>query len=222
MWQLRLKACSSQRCLLVTSGCLPCCAIQGASPASTKLSLLGPTLMGGQGVGEGSLALPPCSVLVAKAQLRAAVMSPPATGFSCNGNWLFRQECSFSCFCPSRPRPGLPCRGCSPTPPPPPSQVGPWTQDRLCQHSSVLPHCLFRVQMYSRWVSQACLCVEQRSLCWIIVVRLVVTLRSDTKQSSHFAMMLMLPPSMNFFSMNFLITILVFIFSFFLNSFMEI
>lgn len=48
------------------------------------------------------------------------------------------------------------------------------------------------------WISQACSCVEQLSLCWIIHAQLV-NLRVDTKDSSHPTMMLISLSSSVFF-----------------------
>lgn len=98
------------------------------------------------------------------------------TGFSCNERQLLRQECCF------RPSYSLGCRvraaarvihcyvswvhsGCQ-------TVCNPYLSPAFPSHSDMSTS--FRC--FGRWISQTYLCVEQKILCWIIVV-VLVTLR---------------------------------------------
>lgn len=134
-----------------------------------------------------SLALPPFQMVVTSPQLpHCWSLSPPVMRFSRNGSWLLRQEC---CFCPAPPSH---LRLMRPT-----AQLLPQTksagaaEDAGCQTASLSSSQACSDTPTFRGtdarISQTYLYIEQRILCWIIVVQFVVTLRGDTKGSSHSA-----------------------------------
>lgn len=116
--------------------------------------------------------------------------------------------------CPTPP----PCEGCSLTPPQLPRQLGlqqmPRMLDCICSHVSIHLPCLFwHAHLQIARISQTCFYVEQRILCWIIVVRFVVTSGEIQRD------LLTLPWHGYYLILGIFNSYTCFIFSFFLNCF---
>lgn len=181
MWQaVELRACEFLACLLVTSGWQPHCAMelsQRLLAGSASTGFHHDRCVGGQEVGKGrqvheSLALPPCQMVVTSPQLpHCWSLSPPVMGFSRNGSWLLRQEC---CFCPAPPLPIPASRGLQPDYSPTTTSAGA-ADDAGCQTASLSSSQACSDTPTFRGtdarISQTYLYIEQRILCWIIVVQ---------------------------------------------------
>lgn len=144
--------------------------------------------------------IPVCYLVPYGCQHHCAIARQPQTWFHCCYQALPSNQTMkpFSqvlmLLLPVLPSPGLLCAGNILTPSLLPCQ-GSWVQLWALPRPFLDPAFL----MYSNistfmctnvWICQVCQGIEQRDLCWIIDIQLVVYLREDTKGSSNSAMTL--------------------------------